>query len=361
MTHYEDATNAVNALNNDLTDTEQALKVSKTLVTEQAAEIDGLRRDLVTQGAALKQAQADLAACQASLPKAKTLFGANVGGYAATKGEGSQAAFDRILAGFGEIGVVRWWPNNVFTWGGNNPPPFYGDRPVAPNLGSDVQGAISGKYDSALADLVRNATRRTILTFAHEPEDDVFKNGAFTINQWQTAQMRMAKVVREAGNDLVSYGPLMMGTTYHPTRYASAAPGNKPASDWMAFDMKDIDFLGADLYQWGKSDSDADHADVQFNPFLALCTEKGKAAFVGELGARRPNPPYNPGISPAKRAQYLEEAITIIDTTTVEVYGVCYYETDRGAADKVPWNLLTLSGPQTSPEAVAVWKGVSTR
>ena len=122
MTHYEDAINAVNALNNDLIDTEQALKVSKTLATEQAAEIEDLQAQAVEQGKALAKAKADLAACQASLPKAKTLFGANVGGYAATKGEGSQAAFDRILAGFGEIGVVRWWPNNVFTFPGRRHP-----------------------------------------------------------------------------------------------------------------------------------------------------------------------------------------------------------------------------------------------
>jgi len=352
MTHYEDAINAVNALNNDLIDTEQALAVSKTLSDE-------LRLVVEDQKSTIVQLRKDLADCKAS-HRPPVLFGANVGGYAATMGEPGQAAFARILEGFGAINLVRWWANNYFQW--SAVPAFYGDRPIAANLGSDIIGLNAGRYDADLRRICTEATRRTLLTVGHEPEDDVFEKRAFTVPQWQVGQARAARIVKEVGNELVSFGPLLMGTSFHPTRYASAAPGNVRAAEWFNFNLIDIDFIGADLYQWGKDDQTADAADVQFNPYLALCIEKGKAAFVGELGTRRPNPPHSPGISPAKRAQYLEQAITIIDTTTVPVLGACYYETDRGAADKVPWNLLAPAGkPQHSPEAIDVWKAVSTR
>lgn len=345
MSAYEDAINAVNAMNQQLADADTALDLC-----QQRAE------GLVAANADL---QRQLDECRAG-HKPKTLWGANVGGYAATMGEAGAAAFSRILGGFGEIHLVRWWANNFFQWA--SVPAFYGDRPLAANLGSDILGVLAGRYDDDLRRICREAQRRTLLTCGHEPEDDVFEKRAFTVPQWQAAQMRLGRIVREVGNDLVSFGPLLMGTSFHPTRYGSAAPGNVKAADWFGFNLADIDFIGADLYQWGKSDSDADDATVQFNPYLALCTEKGKPAFVGELGTRRPNPPHNPGISPAKRAAYLEQAITIVDTTTVPVLGVCYYETDRGAADKVPWNLLAPAGKaQHSPEAIAVWRAVSTR
>lgn len=372
MTHYDDAINAVNGLQGDLdaantTIDTQTINIAKQndriaqLTTDlKAAETtlascQGANRDLLAANAELDRKLAD---CQAHLPRPTTLFGANVGGYAATKGETGSNAFARILAGFGEINLVRWWPNAFFQW--SAVPPYYGDRPVAPNLGSDIAGINAGRYDADLRRICTEATRVTLLTVGHEPEDDR-AGGAFTVPQWQSAQMRCAKIVRESGNDLVKFGPLMMGVTYHPTRYVSAASGNVPAAEWMNFDMTNIDFLGADLYQWGKSDTDCDKASVQFDPFLALCAAKGTAAFVGELGTRRPNPPYNPGISQAKRAEYLTEAVAIIDASEVDILGVCYYETDRGAGDKVPWNVLPEPGkPQTSPPAT-VWAQASTR
>lgn len=285
-----------------------------------------------------------------------TLFGANVGGYVVSKDEKQKAAFDRILAGFGAINVVRWWPTGFPTW--KQLPPYYGDRPVSVNCGNDVTGMLAGTYDDALATFCRDARRRTWLTFAHEPEDEV-GNGTFTLPDWQRAQRRVNAIVREASNPLVTCGPLLMGVTYHPNRYKAAARGNVPASTWLNYPL-DCAFIAADLYQWGKDDASADRASVLFDPLIAAARAKGKQVVVGELGARRVNPPYAPGISDGARARFLTDAVGI-SNARARIQAVMYYETDRGPADKAPWNLLPAADGSGvhSPKAAAVWRNAS--
>jgi hypothetical protein len=330
----------------------QVSTLTEQLAASQALEQQdqGTIADLKSQLAAAQQALED---CEAGHdPPTKTLWGANVGGYA-SQGETQAAAWTRITAGFGQVNVIRWWVNVFFDWADLAATPYKDVAAVVPNLGSDLAGVLAGDHDADMLAICAQATRPTFLTFAHEPEDD-----GYVLADWQAAQVHLAGLKAMAGNPLVKFGPLLMGASYHPTRWAGTGPNPIPAAQWLDFDLTNCDFAGADLYQWGKADADADHAEAVIGPFRDLAIALGKKCVGGELGARR-----RLTVSDATRKRWLDETAAIVAANPDLFLAICYYENDHGAADKIPWCLLPPPGqdpndPANSPAAVAAYRAL---
>lgn len=349
-----------NLAQRDRSDTIEGVFVENDALTTQAAidkdTIDQRDLTIVALNGQIADLTQQLTDCQQQHddppPLPKTLWGANVGGYAA-QGETQPDAFARIAAAFGQINVVRWWPNTFFDW--SDLPAYYGDAAVVANLGSDIAGVLSGAHDTAMLAICAQATRPTWLTFAHEPEDD-----GFVLADWQASQVHLATLKATAGNPLVKFGPLLMGASYHPTRYKGTGPNPIRASAWLDFDRSNCDFIGGDFYMWGTSDSNADHAETVIGPARDLALSYGLHLVVGELGARRRST-----VSDATRKRWVDEVAAIVAANPDLIDAICYYETDRGASDKVPWCLLPPPGqdpndPANSPTAVAAYQALCT-
>lgn len=275
-------------------------------------------------------------------------YGINAGGWWKTAGQTPQGAYDQAVAAFGKPGFMRLWPNRfTTTWRGGLIPTYVDDAkiPVYINLGSDVAGVNRGAYDAAFVQILKTAPRDRWIwfSFAHEPEND-----GFTVAAWQQAQMRLAKLKTTYAPTNVRFAPLLMGTTYMSNRYAVSAPGNVPWTTWFDFDLTNVDALGADIYQWGKSDATADSAATVVTPVINAATSKGKGLLVGELGARNT-------LSDGARASFLGDAVKLFNASP-KTQAVAYFENDNGALG--PWNLLPKPGSNTPnlPKSIATWK-----
>jgi hypothetical protein len=351
----------------------------EALAAERAAET----AEDIQQDAALKKAQNDLASAQADdiadkariaelekqvadlqkpppAPTGKVLFGVNPGGYSTvSKAETVAEAWNRIQTAYGKIVSTRWWVSS-FGWNWSQVPARFGKCGLYFNLGADVAGVNSGKYDAAWANLCKTAPtdRWLAASFSHEPEDEV-AGGQFTIAQWQNAQKRLARIKSE-NTDHITFAPLLMGVSFHPTRYSWAANGNQPWSTWFDFDLTNVDALGIDIYQQGKDDASADTPQTIGGPFISACKAKGKKGVVGELGARRVNPPSSPGISDGARATFLTNFGKFANNNADIIEAVHYFESDNGRDIMVPWALTP--NPQTgefkSPQALAAYKAL---
>lgn len=360
QTQVADLLAQVATLTSDKIELTEQLAVARATIAQDAVDIARLQSDLVARDQTIAEQAARIQELEDQLddedpppPPRETLWGFNVGGYAATKGETASAAYARITQAFGPVQVVRWWPNRFFGWEELANYPFKDVPAIAANLGSDVNGVLQGIYDDDMLNICTEATRPTWLTMAHEPEDD-----GFAVGDWQRAQVRLAQIKADAGNDLVRFGPLLMGASYHPTRYVGTGPNPLRASERLDFDRSNIDFVGADLYQWGKGDADADHAEAVIGPVRDLALSYGVGVLIGELGARRRST-----VSDAIRKRWVDETAAIAAANPGLIETVCYYETDRGAADKVPWNLLPPPGgnpddPANSPQVVAAYRAL---
>ncbi|GAA5021938.1 hypothetical protein GCM10023258_11760 [Terrabacter aeriphilus] len=274
-------------------------------------------------------------------------YGVNPGGWRSL-GQTAPEAYRAAVSAYGPLGFMRLWPNNfTTTWRGGLIPTYVYDAKTAVyiNLGSDVAGVNKGAHDAAFTRILQTAPKdRPIwFSFAHEPEGD-----GFTVAAWQQAQMRLAKLKARYAPANVKFAPLLMGSTFHPSRYKVSASGNVPWSTWFNFDLTNVDALGADLYQWGKSDATADAAATVVNPAVSAARSKGKDLLVGELGARN-------NLSDGARAKFLRDAVTIFDASPA-VKAAAYFESDNGA--KGPWNLLPKPGSNSPhmPQSIATWK-----
>ena len=121
-----------------------------------------------------------------------------------------------------------------------------------------------------------------------------------------------------------------------------------PWTTWFDFDLKDVDAIGADIYQWGKSDATADSAARVVSPVIEAARTKGKGLLMGELGARNT-------LTDGARATFIKEAVNLFDSSKV-TRAVAYFENDNGGLG--PWNLLPKPGSKsaTLPASVAAWK-----
>lgn len=303
------------------------------------------------------QAQLDAA----TKPPSKVLWGVNPGGYSTLSGaETAAEAWTRIATAYGKIVSTRWWVSS-FGWNWSTVPARFGKCGLYLNLGADVAGVNAGTYDAAWANICKTApTDRPLLaaSFSHEPEDEVAA-GKFTIAAWQNAQKRLAKIKAD-NTDRILFAPLLMGVSFHPTRFAWAASGNQPWSTWFNFDLTNVDALGADIYQQGKTDDTVDTPQTIGGPFLAACKAKGKRGIVGELGARRVNPPSVPGISDGARAKFLTDFGAFANANADVIKAVHYFESDNGRPEMVPWALTPnpKTGEFKSPLALAAYKAL---
>lgn len=336
--------------------TDQALEAERGDYEKQIGDRD---TTIAAKDKQIGELQAALAACEAS--KRHVLFGVNPGGYSTVSGaETQQQAWDRIKAAYGKIVSTRWWVSS-FGWTWDQVPTRFGKCGLYVNLGADVAGVNAGRYDNQWATICKTAPNdRPLLaaSFSHEPEDEVAK-GQFTIAAWQAAQKRLGKINTDNGSPFI-FAPLLMGVSYHPTRYVQAASGNQPWANWFNFDLTDITALGADIYQQGKTDATADTYATIGAQFLAACKAKGKLGIVGELGARRVNPPSVPGISDAARAKFITEFGKFANDNADVIKAVHYFESDNGRPEMVPWALTPnpKTGEFKSPLALAAYKSL---
>ncbi|MER7073575.1 hypothetical protein [Terrabacter sp. NPDC000476] len=275
-------------------------------------------------------------------------YGVNSGGWWKTAGQTAPDAYKAAVGAYGTLGFMRLWPNSfTTTWRGGLIPSYVYDAKTAVyiNLGSDVAGVNRGAHDAAFIQILKTAPKdRPIwFSFAHEPEGD-----GFTVAAWQQAQKRLAKLKTQYAPSNVKYAPLLMGTTYMSNRYQVSASGNVPWSTWFDFDLTNVDALGADIYQWGKSDATADSAATVVTPVINAATSKGKGLLVGELGARNT-------LSDGARASFLGDAVKLFNASP-KTQAVAYFENDNGALG--PWNLLPKPGSNTPnlPKSIATWK-----
>lgn len=333
-----------------------------TLVSDDTATAVYTRELAQTEAVTVTVGQETVTVACTVVPPAP-VYGANLGGWR-TLGEKAPDAYARILAAFGSLGIVRCWPNGFnTTWRGGLIPTYVwdGGHDLYVNLGSDIRGINTGQYDAAFKTILKSAPtdRQVWFSAGHEPENDAFPApGAFTIKEWQQAQMRLAKLKTENAPANVRYAPLLMGGSYmvNPAkplenRYTESASGNQPWTVWFDFDLTNIDAIGTDIYQHGKSDTDAnrDSAARVVQPSIAAARKLGKKLIVGELGARNT-------MSDTGRAAFLADAIAIFNANADVVAAVSYFESDNGALG--PWNLLPKPGVTTAtmPKSIAVWR-----
>lgn len=326
---------------------DQALADQQTVASLQKQLADETAKDQQDE-ATITALQAQVAQLEAELnpqppppPPAKSavLYGSGIGGWWQTLKETRPNAYARItqtLAGKkGYLPVIRLFGSDV---------PSYVDSRTRVFL--DTGNAASVQQIAALG----QRGPGQLLSVIHEPENKT------DIASWQAAQVAHAKLVAANGGGNVALVPLLMGQSFMPSRKP-----NHPASAWFDFDMTGIDYIGADLYQWGHDDASADTAEAVFGGAVDLAKQLGKKLVVGELGARRPNPPYRPGISDTARAKFLTDVIALCDANADVVAAVTLFESDNGSSNMVPWPITHPANDAYSPLAVAAWASACNR
>lgn len=330
--------------------------VAEQKATDQPV-IASLRADVTDRDAKISLQQRTIADLQAKLDELtkpvppvtrQVAYGWNVGGWWKTGGQSPSDAYAQAKAAFGTPKVLRVWANRIAADLASLLPAYLEPGTGAfVNLGSDVAGVNAGRYDATLTQMFKSApTDRDVwVSLGHEPEND---GGSFTLAQWQAAQARIGAIKAANAPKNIRLVALLMGSTFMTGRYSSSAPGNRPAAEWFAFDLKDVDCLGTDIYQWGKTDP-GDTAALVVQPCIDLARKLGKGLVVGELGARNL-------LSDAARAKFLTDAVALFDANSDVVEAVAYFENDNG--DLGPWNLLPKPGTTTPslPKAVAAWR-----
>lgn len=306
----------------------------QTEVSTLQANVTTLQGQLATANQTIATLQAELNALQnPPSSESKVLFGSGIGGWFQSLSEKKPDAYARItktLVGDGNyLPVIRLFASSV---------PSYIDPRCKIFLDTG---------NSASAQQIATLGQRgpgQFLSVIHEPENKT------SIASWQTVQKQHASLVKANGGGNVSLVPLLMGQSFIPSRNPKY-----PAAAWFDFDLTGIDYIGADLYQQGKSDADADTVAEFIQPAIDLARSLGKKLVVGELGFRRVNPPYTPGISDAKRAQTIKDAIALCNANADIVAAVMLFESDNGASNMVPWPITHPTNPKFSPLAVAAW------
>jgi hypothetical protein len=287
-----------------------------------------------------------------------TLYGANVGGWW-TGQYGSveypAAAWNRILAGFGAINVVRVWPSSLPSW--SSLTAQYGQRALIIETPTSDPTALGNWLKAAPTD------RPIWWCYQHEPEA---KTDPATFKATWT---RLAAAHRANSPNHVKSTIILQGSSFIPSRYSWV--GGHPWSDWFPTDptaLANIDAVGADVYHFGHDDAHADTAEFVLRPVIDAAKSLGKRVVLGEYGmvrASSPEWPDSPFWSNAMRVQRLNEAITIFDDPTNHIRAVCHFEADNGpVANGCPVNLLGPPPGRSDPWAsqpAAIWRAASTR
>jgi hypothetical protein len=312
----------------------------------QTVILRGVEADQAVLAAGIGQVLAELAEVKAMLqpqepppppPPSKTLWGANVGGWV-TAGETAPNAYARIKSGFGALPIVRWWSNGFPSSWAAVPSWMTGFDALCPDFGSDVAGVNAGTYDAAWRNLCETATFPVHCSYAHEPG-----NKGCTVVDWQAAQVRLAAIKAEVGNPLVTFGPVLMGGTYNPKRYAVA--DKLPADQWLDFDMTNIDWIGGDHYQWP-----GDTAAYNLGFLIDAAKSRGKRVLVAETGAL----PLSK-VTDQARADWYTGIKALVDANPGLIVAVIQFESDRGP-ENPPCCVLGQNGDVMtySPLAAAV-------
>lgn len=312
------------------------------LQTQLAAETAKEQADQTTIAALTAQVaalQAQLAALQP-----KVLYGSGIGGWWKAKLETKQQAYGRILQTFGALPIIRDFDPY---------PPTYIDR--ASRIFLDAGATLPLATVQQLAAWGAHGEDQFV-SVLHEPNNS---RNNLSPAEWVPSQQAAASAISASGAANVHLVPTLEGEAFIPSR--DPATPAEPYFDVLTAAGVQFGYIGADLYQWGKSDATADSAQTVLDGAITLARQLGKKLIVGELGARRPNPPYTPGISRAARAQFLSDVIALCDANADVVTAVMLFESDNGNAGMVPWPITHPGDPTYSPEAVAVWAAACSR
>jgi hypothetical protein len=254
--------------------------------------------------------------------------------------ETKQQAWNRIVGDYGVPKVARMFGSSI---------PSYVDPATA--LVFEQGASISDANLKAL----QSRQGEQWVTVAHEPEND-----AYTPTSWGALQNQTQDQLDAGGYSDVSLIPLLMGGSGIPGRGSS----QWTAAQWFAScDFSRIKYIGADIYQWGKDDVSADSPADTFGPWIDLAKSLGVQLAVCEVGARRPSPFFSPGISDQAAADYIAGVASLCDANADHVRFLTYFNSNNGASNLKPWNLLPPPGFSGSyrPMADAAWAALCKR
>lgn len=319
-----------------------------TAEQEQADQpvIDGLHQQVTDAAAANAALAAQVATLQAELAalQPSVLYGSGIGGWWESLKEPKASAYARIVAALN--------PKIVRIFAGSVPPYVDPNLPVSLDTGDTVTDA------QILALSARGGDQ--FLSRIHEPN----KTGKldpsgkpWTPATWGKAQRDTLAQIQRLGVTNVHLVPTLEGQAF-----ISARKPPITAADWFDWDLTGIDYLGGDLYQWGKSDADADTALEVGGEFIDLMKALGKRGHINELGFRRVlGPNTAPAISDAARAKFATDFVALCNANAQYVGAVMLFESDNGNDKMKPWPITHPTNPNYSPLAVAAWRAACTR
>lgn len=101
-------------------------------------------------------------------------------------------------------------------------------------------GSRDAEFNAFLASIP--AGHKTTIVYCHEPESKI-SSGAYTLADWQAAQLHLAGLVHAAGRPELTFAIVLMNFTW--LKYS----GRNPNDYWPASFQGKIDFVGCDAYQ----------------------------------------------------------------------------------------------------------------
>jgi hypothetical protein len=271
------------------------------------------------------------------------LYGSGVGGWWQSLGEAKSSAYTRITNAFVGTGnhlkIIRLFDSTVPSYVNANTAVFF-----------DPGNTVTAAQVQMLA--ARAGTQ--YLSVAHEPN---FSKGYATGADWGAVQNAAQDVIDANGRGKVFLVPTLEGGTYIPGRNPDLT-----AEQWFSgWDMSRISFIGGDMYQWGTDDASAQTASTVLQHSIDLARSMGKKIMYGELGTRRLNPPYSPGISDGARRDFLVDVIALMDANSDVVVATMMFESDNGASNMKPWPITHPTNPSYSPLAAAAYATAASR
>lgn len=316
------------------------LATAQASLADDASSIASLNAEITDLQAQVATLTQELADCQNSNPTPPpppapaVIFGANCGGY---YGEGPTHAYQRI-DGHWKLGMVRSWANNIFDRANA---PFAGTGlPLCIEMSADPATVMGGSLDAKIIACLQSLLDGDVISYNHEYDLDA--NATTTAKQAAQHFSDLCKANKPAG----AFSTIIL------TGGAYIGRGDVPWDQCWPDNPDGIDLVGADSYQHGTTDTNADSAETILGGVFAAASQLGKPVIFAELGARSGGT----AVTDSARAKFLTDACAMMrDPANPATHAALYYESYRGSLG--PWNLLETSATSGvfSPLAAKVW------